>query len=826
MQFTNDDNFSDDYIRGSGSLDLPLVGKQEAKIQVYLDGKVEASVGNFLIETSSYTIAPETEWIILNANWENSSDNATVNITKPDGTIINESEFQDNNIAIVDEMVTDTTRAVIVKEPEPGIWDINLVDTTGLGEFAYTAFGDSTAPTIEITSLVTNESDSEVTINYDAFDVDSDAKISLFYDNNNQGTDGIIIETDLAETDGNGSYTWNTQGVAPDDYHVYAMVVDDNNAAVFDYSSESIEVKNSADLVVNTKVNAESVEVGKSFQYIIQVTNNGSIESEGIKLTETLPPEATFVSASETPINQSENILEFNLGNLAAGETKTVKVTVTAPNSTGVISSRSQIESDTFDPDKNNNVDINDLSIVATKNVPDVKEESAQAPTINNANFSVDENSDNETQIAIIDASDPDNEALTLAIVSGNLDPDKDGKLAFNLNSSSGAVTVNDSDDLDFETTPNFNLEVTATDTSGLSDTAQITINLNDVSSAQFDISQSRNGIFSLNGGDSTNIKFTLANSNTENVNEVGVFFVDDENGNINGLAPGSEGYLKAALQRAQVIFSAISNRPSGFDLGDIERVFEVEGNTRLGFYLVSDGTTDTALAQLQASGTTNLPVFFSNSSNLQVAEVLAEGFNLNWSDKAGGSDFRSMELSVQLTQETPASFTKLQTEAQKELIDLSDITGQVSVSVEVHREAAFDNLIGFYHVIDSNGGIDINGDGVADINPGNTGYKEAALSNRITGLDLLKTNNQQTNIMNGTLDGGSILASFMVVDGTVDEALNNNSEVYFSYLGANSDGVDHIRLVGDNTFGFEDLASGGDNDFNDMIVKVNFPTV
>jgi hypothetical protein len=46
---------------------------------------------------------------------------------------------------------------------------------------------------------------------------------------------------------------------------------------------------------------------------------------------------------------------------------------------------------------------------------------------------------------------------------------------------------------------------------------------------------------------------------------------------------------------------------------------------------------------------------------------------------------------------------------------------------------------------------------------------------------------------------------------------------VYFPFLGANADGVDHIRLLGDNTFGFEDLSGGGDRDYNDVIVRVSF---
>ncbi|MGF1675362.1 MAG: cadherin domain-containing protein, partial [Rivularia sp. (in: cyanobacteria)] len=486
------------------------------------------------------------------------------------------------------------------------------------------------------------------------------------------------------------------------------------------------------------------------------------------------------------------------------------------------------------DTDADNNyqvqVSVTDGSEIVTQDltvsVTDVDEANNEAPTIDDATFTVDENSASGTQVGIINATDPENEALTFAIASGNLDPDNDNNLAFAIDSLTGAITVNDSDDLDFKTNPSFNLEVTVTDPGNLSATADITINLADQPLTQIDTSQSQNGIFTLNGGDSTNVKFTLTNNDTEKVNEVGVFLVDDENGNINGNAPGSDGYLQAALEKAQVIFSAISNRPSGFNLGDIERVIEVDGDARLGFYLISNGTTDTALAQLEKTGTTSLPVFFSDSSNLQVSDLSGEGFKLNWSDTIGNSDFTDMELSVQLTQEAPAPFTRLQGEAQKELIDLRDVTGQVSVSAEVYREAAFDNLIGFYQVVDSNGGIDTNGDGIADFNPGDTGYEEAALTNRVTGLDLLQTDNQQTTTFDGILEGGNIFASFMVVDGTINEAINNNAEVYFSFLGANSDGVDHIRLLGDNTFGFEDLAGGGDFDYNDMIVKVNFATV
>jgi Domain of unknown function (DUF4114) len=56
-----------------------------------------------------------------------------------------------------------------------------------------------------------------------------------------------------------------------------------------------------------------------------------------------------------------------------------------------------------------------------------------------------------------------------------------------------------------------------------------------------------------------------------------------------------------------------------------------------------------------------------------------------------------------------------------------------------------------------------------------------------------------------------------------LDNNASNDPQVYFPFLGANSGNTDHIRLLGNNTFGFEDLPSGGDKDYNDLVIKVNF---
>ena len=44
--------------------------------------------------------------------------------------------------------------------------------------------------------------------------------------------------------------------------------------------------------------------------------------------------------------------------------------------------------------------------------------------------------------------------------------------------------------------------------------------------------------------------------------------------------------------------------------------------------------------------------------------------------------------------------------------------------------------------------------------------------------------------------------------------------------LKPNADKVEHIRSLGDNTLGFEDLAGGGDNDFNDLVIRTEIAIV
>lgn len=83
-------------------------------------------------------------------------------------------------------------------------------------------------------------------------------------------------------------------------------------------------------------------------------------------------------------------------------------------------------------------------------------------------------------------------------------------------------------------------------------------------------------------------------------------------------------------------------------------------------------------------------------------------------------------------------------------------------------------------------------------------------------------------------LEADALFAPFLIADGSLDQFLASNPTnqgstnplAYFAYLGANPDGVDHVRLAGDNIFAFEDLLGGGDRDYNDIVFQVNLTVV
>ncbi|BAZ07476.1 esterase-like activity of phytase family protein [Calothrix sp. NIES-3974] len=333
-------------------------------------------------------------------------------------------------------------------------------------------------------------------------------------------------------------------------------------------------------------------------------------------------------------------------------------------------------------------------------------------------------------------------------------------------------------------------------------------------------LNRGSNDIFTISGTQ-PQLQVSLLGRSSNLVNELSVFTVDDAQGTINGIAPGQAGYTEAALQRARTVFSIIGNNPNGFNPQNLTRLLTFNPGDNLRFLLIKDGTLDSAIAKKTPLSN----VLISSQTTQRITDTGNDTFTLSWEDGTGNStDFKDLEVRIQATNQTPALGSNLQGGNQAELMDLRGITGNVTAEFTLYREAAFNNFVGFYRIADTNGGIDTNGDGIADILPGQTGYTQAAINQRIP-IDLT-VSNQSTAKFTTTLTGGTLLAPFIIANGRPEALLDNNPnndpKVYFSFLGANPNQVDHIRLLGDNTWGFEDLPLGGDRDYNDVIMKVN----
>jgi hypothetical protein len=160
--------------------------------------------------------------------------------------------------------------------------------------------------------------------------------------------------------------------------------------------------------------------------------------------------------------------------------------------------------------------------------------------------------------------------------------------------------------------------------------------------------------------------------------------------------------------------------------------------------------------------------------------------------------------------------------------IDLTDYAGKaLKVDTKTQGEAGYDNNIGFYAIEDSIGTIKLTSG--ATLKPGDANYAVEAIKSAILRAGKIDSK------LNQDLTGGKLYAPVVVAQGSLTDFVSKNPtnggdgtviHAYFNYLGANPDKFDHFKLIAPNTFAVEDQFGGGDQDFNDLIVNMNFKTV
>ncbi|MEM8503084.1 MAG: choice-of-anchor Q domain-containing protein [Cyanobacteria bacterium P01_D01_bin.1] len=381
---------------------------------------------------------------------------------------------------------------------------------------------------------------------------------------------------------------------------------------------------------------------------------------------------------------------------------------------------------------------------------------------------------------------------------------------------------------LDFETQSQYNITLQVDDTTvgstpdaAASFRLQISdVNDNEVGVLELTSSQLLNLFTKTGAGGQLRVSIDAANA--PQLSEV-VVVSTDETGRINGIGPSEEGYLDALIAESLSLLSTLERNT--FEGLDVTRQLGFDDGF-LQFGVITGGTLDS----LRRGGAGNFQIgpsvvdaLAGTSSGILKAQPLGDGKVKLGFDVNGDLDFEDLVLTAELQANNEVLGAGLQGGGESELIDLRSVSGNITADVMVYREAAFDNVLGFFTVENAEGQVRDQAGNLLSV--GDEGYIRAAIENQV--ISDLTGNNGTVETYSAQIAGNQLLSSFIVSNGIVADLLDDNAmndpEVYFTHLGANSDGADHVRLLGDNTFGFEDTINGGDQDFDDLVVKLTF---
>jgi uncharacterized repeat protein (TIGR01451 family) len=121
-----------------------------------------------------------------------------------------------------------------------------------------------------------------------------------------------------------------------------------------------------ADVAVAKVDTVDPVTVGDALTYLITITNNGPDGATGVTVTDTLPTEVFYVSASPTQGSCTETggVVTCDLGAMANGDSVEITIVTTA-HTDGVAVNSASVSIDQEDPDPSNDSDTEDTTINA-----------------------------------------------------------------------------------------------------------------------------------------------------------------------------------------------------------------------------------------------------------------------------------------------------------------------------------------------------------------------------------------------------------------------------------------------------------------------------
>lgn len=257
LQYQPTAPLSADYLEATGAITLPAPINRtwQVGVRVTFDGTTRTLGANNLppanmplpllrsastaaSASQSFVVPPGADLVLFNGSWANVAANVPLVITAPDGRTYTNADFGTGAVALVTSLSGSNQTTVAVASPAPGSWTVAFPDTSSLGSVTFGGYESTPALMISVASSPV--SGVRATIQYTDVAPDANARVSLYYAATATGLDGTLIAEGLSGP--SGHYTWNTAGVKPGTYYIYARVDDGNSLPAFTYSTSTFKV--------------------------------------------------------------------------------------------------------------------------------------------------------------------------------------------------------------------------------------------------------------------------------------------------------------------------------------------------------------------------------------------------------------------------------------------------------------------------------------------------------------------------------------------------------------------------------------------------------
>jgi hypothetical protein len=354
---------------------------------------------------------------------------------------------------------------------------------------------------------------------------------------------------------------------------------------------------------------------------------------------------------------------------------------------------------------------------------------------------------------------------------------------------------------------------------------------------------QEANGVFYAGESESIPLAVLLPAATLQAGDSLWWYKVDDSNGNLalldaqgnrQGLVkPTDTQYLALVSQRLQPLGTASEpNDPLAFNAEQAKAAFDnpaavLPSEQRSSGDLLSLPMTDLAVGQRFALALKNAtgelqvsPLGFAVDSQLDTLASFTEG---------------GLNRQVVLAAGRGELFV-----ADPFLFGSGALSNQLTLTMDVTRVSPLASSYGLFRVDDLTGAFDTNGDGIAELKPGAPTYAAEALRRSLTNsLDGItgstipgyaKSVSQQVTLASSNIYAAYITPGSQMTPGrsgrqrvaSLVHRAPTTDEIYFSIAKANGDGdLKHVSM-GTGYFAFDDTSGGGDNDRNDLLLRLS----